>query len=109
MEFPYLDQLVGKTPLVRLKRISAGRNNVLLAKLEGDNPAGSVRSLSIASSVVRECQECGDWDSAASFVSQARWSIWAGPNQVVNGATFSLSKATSMLPDLKQFNWSDLS
>ncbi|KJZ12372.1 MULTISPECIES: cysteine synthase CysM [unclassified Halomonas] len=43
MEFPYLDQLVGKTPLVRLKRISAGRNNVLLAKLEGDNPAGSVK------------------------------------------------------------------
>lgn len=43
MDFPYLEQLVGHTPLVRLKRITAGRNNVLLAKLEGNNPAGSVK------------------------------------------------------------------
>lgn len=43
MQFPTLDQVVGHTPLVRLKRITAGRNNVLLAKLEGNNPAGSVK------------------------------------------------------------------
>ncbi|ALM52208.1 cysteine synthase CysM [Halomonas huangheensis] len=43
MEFPTLEQVVGHTPLVRLKRITAGRNNVLLAKLEGNNPAGSVK------------------------------------------------------------------
>jgi len=35
--------VVGNTPLVRLKRITAGKNNTLLAKLEGNNPAGSVK------------------------------------------------------------------
>src|SRR5574344_2210393 len=43
MEFPTLEYFVGKTPLVRLKRITAGRNNVILAKLEGNNPAGSAK------------------------------------------------------------------
>ena len=43
MEFKTLEHYVGHTPLVRLKRIGAGRNNVILAKLEGNNPAGSVR------------------------------------------------------------------
>jgi cysteine synthase B len=43
MEFKTLEDCVGQTPLVRLKRIHAGRNNVVLAKLEGNNPAGSVK------------------------------------------------------------------
>ncbi|AWI80260.1 MAG: cysteine synthase B [Betaproteobacteria bacterium HGW-Betaproteobacteria-13] len=43
MEFKTLEDYVGHTPLVRLKRIEAGRNNVILAKLEGNNPAGSVK------------------------------------------------------------------
>ncbi|RKR06314.1 cysteine synthase [Kushneria sinocarnis] len=43
MAYPTLEQIVGNTPLVQLKRMTAGRNNVLLAKLEGDNPAGSVK------------------------------------------------------------------
>lgn len=43
MQFPTLEQTIGNTPLVRLKRITAGHNNLLLAKLEGNNPAGSVK------------------------------------------------------------------
>ncbi|AWI73901.1 cysteine synthase B [Parazoarcus communis] len=43
MEFKTLEDYVGQTPLVRLKRIEAGRNNLILAKLEGNNPAGSVK------------------------------------------------------------------
>lgn len=43
MVFPTLEEVVGNTPLVRLKRITAGHNNTLLAKLEGNNPAGSVK------------------------------------------------------------------
>lgn len=43
MQFPTLEDIVGQTPLVRLTRITAGRNNTLLAKLEGHNPAGSVK------------------------------------------------------------------
>jgi cysteine synthase B len=38
-----LQHFVGNTPLVRLQRIPGGTRNVLLAKLEGNNPAGSVK------------------------------------------------------------------
>jgi len=41
--FKTLDDAVGHSPLVRLQRIGAARNNVILAKLEGNNPAGSVK------------------------------------------------------------------
>ena len=45
--YPTIAQTVGHTPLVRLQRIPAEgntlRNNVILAKLEGNNPAGSVK------------------------------------------------------------------
>jgi S-sulfo-L-cysteine synthase (O-acetyl-L-serine-dependent) len=40
---PTLDHFVGNTPLVRLQRIPGKTSNVLLAKLEGNNPAGSVK------------------------------------------------------------------
>ncbi|NMG64303.1 cysteine synthase CysM [Azoarcus indigens] len=53
MEFKTLEDYVGDTPLVRLKRISAGRNNVILAKLEGNNPAGSVKDRPALSMIVR--------------------------------------------------------
>jgi cysteine synthase B len=43
MQFPTIEDTIGHTPLVRLKRITAGRGNTLLAKLEGNNPAGSVK------------------------------------------------------------------
>ena len=38
-----LDHFVGNTPLVRLQRIPGATSNTLLAKLEGNNPAGSVK------------------------------------------------------------------
>ena len=38
-----LEQFVGNTPLVRLQRIPGQTSNVILAKLEGNNPAGSVK------------------------------------------------------------------
>ncbi|CAA0100292.1 Cysteine synthase B [BD1-7 clade bacterium] len=43
IQFPTLDQFVGNTPLVRLQRLVAGNNNQILVKLEGNNPAGSVK------------------------------------------------------------------
>ena len=54
-----LEDFVGNTPLVALQRISAGRGNVLLAKLEGNNPAGSVKDRP-AISMIRRAQERGD-------------------------------------------------
>ncbi len=41
--FPTLEQFVGNTPLVRLQRLAAGLPSSLLVKLEGNNPAGSVK------------------------------------------------------------------
>jgi S-sulfo-L-cysteine synthase (O-acetyl-L-serine-dependent) len=55
----YLEDFVGNTPLVRLKRMNAGKGNLLLAKLEGNNPAGSVKDRP-ALSMIRRAQERGD-------------------------------------------------
>ncbi len=49
---PTLDFFVGNTPLVRLQRIPGGTSNVLLAKLEGNNPAGSVKDRPALSMVI---------------------------------------------------------
>lgn len=59
MQFPTLEDVVGNTPLVRLQRIGAGRNNVLLAKLEGNNPAGSVKDRP-ALSMLKEAERRGE-------------------------------------------------
>lgn len=51
--YPTLDDFVGNTPLVRLKRIPGDTSNVILAKLEGNNPAGSVKDRPALSMIVR--------------------------------------------------------
>ncbi|HEX2334741.1 MAG TPA: pyridoxal-phosphate dependent enzyme, partial [Burkholderiales bacterium] len=38
-----VEDFIGNTPLVRLQRLPGSDRNVLLAKLEGNNPAGSVK------------------------------------------------------------------
>ncbi|VAW75743.1 Cysteine synthase B [hydrothermal vent metagenome] len=43
MAFPTIESFIGNTPLVRLQRTSIGNNNTILVKLEGNNPAGSVK------------------------------------------------------------------
>lgn len=58
-QWPTVADLIGNTPLVRLQRITAGRNNTLLAKLEGDNPAGSVKDRP-AFSMIKAAEERGD-------------------------------------------------
>lgn len=42
-EYPTLEAFVGNTPLVRLQRLPGETSNVILVKLEGNNPAGSVK------------------------------------------------------------------
>jgi cysteine synthase B len=51
--YPSIENFVGNTPLVRLKRIPSNTSNVLLAKLEGNNPAGSVKDRPALSMIVR--------------------------------------------------------
>lgn len=56
---PTIESCVGNTPLVRLQRLGAGAGNILLAKLEGDNPAGSVKDRP-AMSMIRHAEERGE-------------------------------------------------
>lgn len=62
MNYPTIEDVIGKTPLVALQRIGAQensvKNNVILAKLEGNNPAGSVKDRP-AVSMIRRAQERG--------------------------------------------------
>ena len=57
--FSTLEDFVGNTPLVRLKRLPGTTRNSLLVKLEGNNPAGSVKDRP-AFSMIRRAQERGD-------------------------------------------------
>ena len=41
--YPTIDQTIGNTPLVRLQRLNPNPSNTILLKLEGNNPAGSVK------------------------------------------------------------------
>jgi S-sulfo-L-cysteine synthase (O-acetyl-L-serine-dependent) len=43
MTYPTIESFVGNTPLVRLQRLLVDSSNTILAKLEGNNPAGSVK------------------------------------------------------------------
>ena len=53
MDYKTLEDYVGNTPLVRLQRIGAQTGNVILAKLEGNNPAGSVKDRPAMSMIAR--------------------------------------------------------
>jgi cysteine synthase B len=52
MAYPTLADAVGNTPLVRLMRLPGATSNVVLAKLEGNNPAGSVKDRPAVSMIV---------------------------------------------------------
>jgi len=61
--YPTIEDAIGRTPLVALQRIDAAENsargNVILAKLEGNNPAGSVKDRP-ALSMIRRAEERGE-------------------------------------------------
>ncbi len=63
MNYPTIEDAIGKTPLVALQRIGADtmreRGNVVLGKLEGNNPAGSVKDRP-ALSMIQRAEERGD-------------------------------------------------
>jgi cysteine synthase B len=63
MTYPTIEDAIGKTPLVALQRIGAAdnakRGNIILGKLEGNNPAGSVKDRP-ALSMIQRAQERGD-------------------------------------------------
>ncbi|MDX2312557.1 MAG: cysteine synthase CysM [Gammaproteobacteria bacterium] len=59
MAFPSLDELIGNTPLVKLQRLPGSAENTVLAKLEGNNPAGSVKDRP-ALGMIRGAEERGE-------------------------------------------------
>src|SRR4051812_14587158 len=63
VEYASIEDAIGKTPLVKLRRIGgsaiAERGNVILAKLEGNNPAGSVKDRP-ALSMIKRAEERGE-------------------------------------------------
>ena len=54
-----IESLIGNTPLVRLQRLGGETSNILLVKLEGDNPAGSVKDRA-ALSMINLAEQRGD-------------------------------------------------
>ena len=59
LDAPTLEEFVGNTPLVRLQRLPVAAGNLVLAKLEGNNPAGSVKDRP-ALSMIRRAEERGE-------------------------------------------------
>src|SRR5690606_28011189 len=69
------EQTIGNTPLVRLQRIpgkqAADRGNIILAKLEGNNPAGSVKDRA-ANSMIRRAEERGEIRPGDTLIEATR-------------------------------------
>ncbi|HKK54942.1 cysteine synthase CysM [Marinobacter sp.] len=59
MQFPTIEDYVGHTPLIRLQRLPGDTSNLILAKLEGNNPAGSVKDRP-ATSMIQEAERRGE-------------------------------------------------
>lgn len=59
MTYPTIEAFVGNTPLVRLQRLPGQTSNTLLVKLEGNNPAGSVKDRP-AHSMIQHAELRGD-------------------------------------------------
>jgi S-sulfo-L-cysteine synthase (O-acetyl-L-serine-dependent) len=58
-QYPTLESTIGNTPLVKLQRIGIESGNILLAKLEGNNPAGSVKDRP-AMSMIKFAEQRGE-------------------------------------------------
>jgi len=59
MDYPNIESFIGKTPLVKLQRLAGDTINTILVKLEGNNPAGSVKDRA-AYSMITKAEARGD-------------------------------------------------
>ena len=59
MHYPTIEDFIGNTPLVRLQRLPGETSNTILVKLEGNNPAGSVKDRP-ALSMIQQAEQRGD-------------------------------------------------
>ena len=65
--YPTIEDTVGRTPLVRLQRIPGQTTNTILGKLEGNNPAGSVKDRP-AMNMIREAEGRGAISPGATLI-----------------------------------------
>jgi cysteine synthase B len=65
--FPTIEHFVGNTPLVRLQRLPGKTSNIILGKLEGNNPAGSVKDRPALSMIV-EAEKRGEIKSGDTLI-----------------------------------------
>lgn len=59
LNYPSIEALIGNTPLIKLQRLAADSSNTILLKLEGTNPAGSVKDRA-ALSMIKQAETRGD-------------------------------------------------
>ncbi|MDE8602030.1 cysteine synthase CysM [Marinomonas sp. RSW2] len=67
IEYPSIESLIGQTPLVRLQRINPNLSNTILLKLEGQNPAGSVKDRP-ALNMILQAERRGDIKPGDSLI-----------------------------------------
>lgn len=65
--YPTIESFIGNTPLVRLQRLPGETTNTILVKLEGNNPAGSVKDRPVAS-MIRQAQLRGDIEPGDTLI-----------------------------------------
>lgn len=65
--YPTIDAFVGNTPLVRLQRLPGETSNIILVKLEGNNPAGSVKDRP-AVTMIRQAEARGDIQAGDTLI-----------------------------------------
>ncbi|MBL1322100.1 MAG: cysteine synthase CysM [Methylophaga sp.] len=66
-QYPTIEAFIGNTPLVRLQRLPGETSNTLLVKLEGNNPAGSVKDRPVMT-MIKEAQARGDIKSGDTLI-----------------------------------------
>lgn len=67
IDYPTIEAFVGNTPLVRLQRLAGNTSNTLLVKLEGNNPAGSVKDRP-ALSMINHAESRGDIQAGDTII-----------------------------------------
>lgn len=66
-DFPTIEDCIGSTPLVRLQRLPGNTSNTILVKLEGNNPAGSVKDRP-AMNMIRRAEARGEIQPGATLI-----------------------------------------
>jgi cysteine synthase B len=66
-QYPTIESIIGQTPLVRLQRINPNASNTILLKLEGQNPAGSVKDRPALNMIV-QAERRGDIKPGDSLI-----------------------------------------